>query len=105
MTVAIDRATGKRRGERTPRPGPLTRLKHTYQKYWYAYAMITPVAIVLGVLVLYPLVYGFYLSLTDADSLNSARTIGVNHIEATYKFIGFDNYADILWGDTAYDRF
>src|ERR1044072_2920963 len=67
--------------------------------------MIAPVAVVLGVLVLYPLVYGVYLSLTDADSLNSARTIGVNHIEATYQFIGLDNYADILWGDTAYDRF
>src|ERR1044072_9044013 len=67
--------------------------------------MIAPVAVVLGVLVLYPLVYGVYLSLTDADSLNSARTIGVNHIEATYQLIGLDNYADILWGDTAYDRF
>lgn len=105
MTVAIDRATGKRHGEQAPRPGPLTRLKHAYRKYWYAYAMITPVAVVLGVLVLYPLLYGFYLSLTDADSLNSARTIGVNRIEATYTFIGIDNYADILWGDTAYDRF
>ena len=48
---------------------------------------------------------GIYLTLTDANSLNSARTIGVNHIDATYKFIGLDNYADILWGPTAYDRF
>ena len=54
---------------------------------------------------LYPLVRGVYLTLTDANSLNTARTIGVNHIDATYKFIGLDNYADILWGDTAYDRF
>jgi arabinogalactan oligomer/maltooligosaccharide transport system permease protein len=67
--------------------------------------MIAPVVIVLGVLVGYPLVQGFYLTLTDANSLNSARTIGVNHIDATYKFLGFDNYADILWGPTAYDRF
>ncbi|MEV5439469.1 sugar ABC transporter permease [Streptomyces sp. NPDC052682] len=105
MTVAIDRATGKRHDERPPRPGPARRLRHGLQKYWYAYAMIAPVAIVLGVIVLYPLAYGFYLTLTDADSLNSARTIGVNEIAATYKFIGFDNYADILWGPTAYDRF
>jgi arabinogalactan oligomer/maltooligosaccharide transport system permease protein len=55
--------------------------------------------------VLYPLVRGLYLTLTDANSLNSARTIGVNHIDATYKFIGLDNYADILWGPTSYDRF
>ena len=83
----------------------LLRLKYSYQKHWYAYAMIAPVVIVLGVLVGYPLVQGFYLTLTDANSLNSARTIGVNHIDATYKFLGFDNYADILWGPTAYDRF
>ncbi|MEV2218231.1 sugar ABC transporter permease [Streptomyces sp. NPDC050997] len=105
MTVAIDRATGKRRGDRAPRPGRFQRLRRNYQKHWYAYAMIAPVVIVLGVLVVYPLVYGLYLTLTDADSLNTARTIGVNHIDATYKFIGLDNYADILWGDTAYDRF
>lgn len=105
MTVAIDRATGKRRGEPGGRPGPLTRLRLTYQRYWYAYAMIAPVAVVLGVLVVYPLVRGFYLTLTNANSLNSARTIGANHIEATYEFIGFDNYADILWGPTSYDRF
>ncbi|MEU2915771.1 carbohydrate ABC transporter permease [Streptomyces massasporeus] len=105
MTVAIDRATGKRSGDRGPRSGLGRRLKHSYQKHWYAYAMIAPVAVVLGVLVLYPLAYGLYLTLTDATSLNTARTIGVNEIEATYKFIGFDNYADILWGETAYERF
>lgn len=54
MTVAIDRATGKRRGDRAPRPGLGQRLKHSYQKHWYAYAMIAPVVVVLGVLVLYP---------------------------------------------------
>ncbi|WP_405731535.1 sugar ABC transporter permease [Streptomyces sp. NBC_01537] len=100
MTVAV-----KAREPRPARPGPLLRLKYSYQKHWYAYAMIAPVVIVLGVLVGYPLVQGFYLTLTDANSLNSARTIGVNHIDATYKFLGFDNYADILWGPTAYDRF
>ncbi|WP_018545451.1 carbohydrate ABC transporter permease [Streptomyces sp. LaPpAH-108] len=105
MTVAIDRATGERRGERAPRPGLAQRLKNGYQRYWYAYAMIAPVVVVLGVLVGYPLVRGFYLTLTDANSLNSARTIGVNHIDATYKFIGLDNYQDILFGPTAYDRF
>ncbi|BAC73690.1 sugar ABC transporter permease [Streptomyces avermitilis] len=105
MTVAIDRATGKRRGDRAPRPGLVQRVKNGYQKHWYAYVMIAPVVIVLGVLVGYPLVRGIYLTLTDANSLNSARTIGVNHIDATYKFIGLDNYTDILFGPTAYDRF
>ncbi|MEU8590694.1 sugar ABC transporter permease [Streptomyces sp. NPDC048664] len=105
MTVAIDRATGKRRGDRAPRPGLGRRLRHGYEKHWYAYVMIAPVAVVLGALVLYPLVYGLYLTLTDADSLNTARTIGVNHIDATYRFVGLDNYRDILFGPTSYDRF
>ncbi|MFD3565060.1 carbohydrate ABC transporter permease [Streptomyces sp. NPDC058686] len=105
MTVAVDSTAARTRGGRVPRPGPLKRLRRSYQKHWYAYAMIAPVVVVLGVLVIYPLVRGFYLTLTDADSLNSARTIGVNHIDATYRFIGIDNYADILWGPTSYDRF
>ncbi|MFF3491804.1 carbohydrate ABC transporter permease [Streptomyces sp. NPDC002795] len=102
MTLAVDRPDAKKRA---PRPGPIRRFKDSYRRYWYAYAMITPVVVVLGVLVLYPLARGFYLTLTDANSLNSARTIGVNEIEATYKFIGLDNYADILWGPSSYDRF
>ncbi|MEU6540269.1 sugar ABC transporter permease [Streptomyces sp. NPDC047000] len=105
MTVAIDRATGKRRGDSAPRPGLGRRLRHGYQKHWYAYVMIAPVVVVLGVLVIYPLIYGLWLTLTDANSLNTARTIGVNHIDATYKFIGLDNYKDILFGPTSYDRF
>ncbi|MDT0461535.1 carbohydrate ABC transporter permease [Streptomyces gibsoniae] len=105
MTVAIDRATGKRRGDRGPRPGLGQRIRNGYQKYWYAYAMTAPVVVVLAVIVGYPLIRGFYLTLTDANSLNSARTIGVNHIAATYKFIGFDNYKDILFGPLSYDRF
>ncbi len=105
MTVAIESATARRGGDGGRRPGPLQRLRRGYQKYWYAYAMIAPVVVVLGVLVGYPLVRGFYLTLTDANSLNSARTIGVNHIDATYTFVGLDNYKDILFGPTAYDRF
>ncbi|WP_330457503.1 sugar ABC transporter permease [Streptomyces sp. NBC_00820] len=105
MTVAIDRAPGKSRGDRAPRPGLVQRIKNGYQKHWYAYAMIAPVVAVLGAIVAYPLVRGLYLTLTDANSLNSARTIGVNHIDATYKFIGLDNYKDILFGPLSYDRF
>ncbi|MET9497890.1 sugar ABC transporter permease [Streptomyces sp. NPDC006552] len=105
MTVAVERPAAPSGGDRGRRPGLMARLKNGYQKHWYAYAMIAPVVVVLAVIVLYPLVRGFYLTLTDATSLNSARTIGVNHIDATYKFIGLDNYADILWGPTSYDRF
>ncbi|MFF0298610.1 carbohydrate ABC transporter permease [Kitasatospora sp. NPDC004615] len=81
------------------------RIKLSYSKYWYAYAMVAPVVIVLGVLVGYPLVRGFYLTLTNATSLNVGRQIGVNHIPDSFDFVGLDNYADVLWGPTSYDRF
>lgn len=64
--------------------------------HWYAWAMIAPVVLVLGVIIGWPLVRGVYLSLTDANERNVARTIGANHIEATYEFVGLDNYADVL---------
>ena len=52
----------------------------------------------------YPLVRGVYLSLTDANEANIDRTIGVNHIPATYKFIGLDNYLAILGDSVFWDR-
>jgi len=61
-------------------------------------AMVTPVLLVLAVLVLYPLGRGLFLSLTDATGMNIGRTIGVNHIPATYEFVGLRNYLDILSG-------
>ncbi|GAA1171176.1 arabinogalactan oligomer/maltooligosaccharide transport system permease protein [Kitasatospora gansuensis] len=103
MAVAVQGAPTK--GSQDPRPGLVARVKLSYSKHWYAYAMVAPVVIVLGVLVGYPLINGFYLTLTDANSLNSARTIGVKEIPATYQFIGLHNYADILWGPGSYDRF
>ncbi|BFV60298.1 sugar ABC transporter permease [Kitasatospora sp. CMC57] len=103
MAVAVQGAPTK--GSQDPRPGLVARVKLSYSKHWYAYAMVAPVVIVLGVLVGYPLINGFYLTLTDANSLNSARTIGVKEIPATYDFIGLHNYADVLWGPGSYDRF
>ncbi|WP_441248778.1 carbohydrate ABC transporter permease [Kitasatospora sp. McL0602] len=105
MAVAVQGAPGERSREREQRAGLVQRLKLSYSKYWYAYAMIAPVVIVLGVLVGYPLVNGIYLTLTDANSLNSARQIGLKHIPASYHFIGLHNYADVLWGPGSYDRF
>lgn len=58
--------------------------------------MVAPVVIVLGVIIGWPLGRGIYLSLTDANERNVGRTIGANHIDATYKFVGLDNYVDVL---------
>nr|WP_104530663.1 sugar ABC transporter permease [Wenjunlia vitaminophila] len=61
--------------------------------------MVLPVVVVLGVLVGYPLGWGVYLSFTDANEMNVAKDIGVNHVPATYDVIGLDNYWHILSGE------
>ncbi|MEV5598489.1 sugar ABC transporter permease [Streptomyces sp. NPDC052496] len=63
--------------------------------------MVAPVVLVIGVIIGYPLVRGVYLSLTDANEANVERNIGMNHIPATYKFTGLDNYTAVL-GDSVF---
>ncbi|MFC5724078.1 carbohydrate ABC transporter permease [Streptomyces gamaensis] len=74
------------------------RVRRSFDAYWYAWAMVLPVVVVLAVLVGYPLARGVFLSFTDADEANVARTIGVNHIAATYKSVGLENYWRVLSG-------
>jgi arabinogalactan oligomer/maltooligosaccharide transport system permease protein len=71
-----------------------SRLRRSWDKYWYAYAMVAPVVAVLGVLILYPLVRGILLSLTNATN----RNIGNPRFDrpGTYRNIGLDNYTNIL---------
>jgi len=80
------------------------RLRRAVARHWYAWAMVAPVALVIGLIIGYPLVRGAFLSLTDADEANVERTIGVNHIPATYKFTGLDNYTAILSDSVFWDR-
>ncbi|GAB2822138.1 sugar ABC transporter permease [Streptomyces daliensis] len=90
------------RGTRTPgTPGPLRRALATH---WYAWTMVAPVVIVIGVIIGYPLGRGLWLSVTDADEANVERTIGVNHIPATYEFTGLENYKAILSDSVFWDR-
>ncbi|BAU82751.1 transport system inner membrane protein [Streptomyces laurentii] len=83
------RGTGKRRGKG----------KCSLATHWYAGAMVAPVVLVIGVIIGYPLVRGIWLSLTDANERNVERSIGVNHIPATYEFVGLDNYTAAITGD------
>ncbi|MEV7830864.1 sugar ABC transporter permease [Streptomyces subrutilus] len=76
-------------------------LRRALATHWYAWTMIAPVVLVLGVIIGWPLVRGVYLSLTDANERNVARTIGVRHIDATYRFVGLDNYTAVL-GDPVF---
>lgn len=75
------------------------RLGRAVAVHWYAWAMIAPVVVVIAAIIGYPLVRGVYLSLTDANERNVERSIGVNHLPATYRFVGLDNYAHALTGD------
>ncbi|MEW1656493.1 sugar ABC transporter permease [Streptomyces sp. NPDC093707] len=66
--------------------------------------MAAPVVLVIGVIIGIPLVRGVYLSLTDADEANVERSIGMNHIPATYHFTGLANYRAVLTDGVFWDR-
>ncbi|MFF3285746.1 carbohydrate ABC transporter permease [Streptomyces sp. NPDC003023] len=93
--AAGDTARGRSRGTGKPEG----KLRRSFSTHWYAWAMVAPVTIVIAVIIGYPLFRGIYLSLTDANERNVARSIGVNEIPATYEFVGLDNYTEALTGD------
>lgn len=61
-----------------------------------AYLWLAPLLICLAIILVYPLVNGFLLSFTDANQTNIAVQIGPISYPATYRFIGLQNYADIV---------
>jgi arabinogalactan oligomer/maltooligosaccharide transport system permease protein len=71
-----------------------SRVRRFVRTHWYAYAMLVPVAVVMLVLVGYPLARGVFLSLTDA----TARNVGNRFIPPSYQFVGLGNYVDLLTG-------
>ncbi|NJP68735.1 carbohydrate ABC transporter permease [Streptomyces spiramenti] len=87
-----------------PGPGAVTRLRRGLATHWYAWVMVAPVITVIGVIVGWPLVRGLYLTFTDADESNVERRIGVNTIDASYEFVGLQNYVDVLTGGHFWDK-
>jgi arabinogalactan oligomer / maltooligosaccharide transport system permease protein len=92
--MAVTATTAAPRAETPPpgrRPG---RIRRSWDKYWYAYAMVAPVVIVLGGLIIYPLIRGVILSLTNATT----RNIGNPRFNrpGTYHSVGLDNYTNAL---------
>ena len=82
-------------------------MRKSFDKHWYAWAMVIPTVLVLGVLVFYPLVQGVWQSFTDLNESNQrdqickkvlggAETCRPNPDGA--QFVGLDNYVDILTG-------
>ena len=79
-------------GTRVPQGPSLTRrLRRGFDRWWFAYAMLLPVVVVMGVLVFYPLARGIAFSFTDADRYN----IGGQDIPSTYAYTGLDNYTTL----------
>jgi arabinogalactan oligomer/maltooligosaccharide transport system permease protein len=98
QSVAKAAEPGRARGRPRDSAGAPGRFRRALSTHWYAWTMVAPVVIVIGVIIGYPLVRGVYLSLTNANERNVERSIGVNHLPATYEFVGLDNYADALTG-------
>ena len=82
-------------------------MRKRFDKHWYAWAMVLPTVIVLGVLVFYPLVRGVAQSFTNLNESNQrdeictkilggAETCKPNPDAA--QFVGLDNYVDVLTG-------
>lgn len=91
-----------------PAPAKRSRVRDAAEKHWYAWAMVLPVVLVLGVLVLYPLARGVYISFTDLNESNQraeicTKTLGGDEVcepnPNAAEFVGLQNYVDILAGD------
>lgn len=87
----------------------MRRLRRSYDKYWYAWAMVAPVVLVLGALVFYPLAQGIWMSVTDIDEGNQADEICRKSLGGgetctenpdRWGYVGLDNYTAILTGET-----
>jgi arabinogalactan oligomer / maltooligosaccharide transport system permease protein len=91
--LATDHALGSATSRRARRTrGPFAGIRRGFGRWWFAYVMLAPVAIVMGVLVFYPLVRGIMLSFTDADRFS----IGNKFVPSSYHYVGVRNYRDIL---------
>lgn len=92
-----------RRGRTTP-----GRLRRSWDRYWYAWAMVLPVVVVLGVLIFYPLGRGIFLSFTNLNEANQLNEICDKSLtgEQTcrpnpngWEIVGLDNYTRVLSGE------
>jgi len=107
--MAIDSGTPVVATAKPPAPSrPPGRMRQAASRHWYAWAMVLPVVIVLGVLVLYPLARGVYISFTNLNESNQraeicTKTLGGGEVckpnPNAAEFTGLQNYVDILSGE------
>jgi ABC-type sugar transport system permease subunit len=86
--IAVSAPSARRRRG----PGLRARIRLGFHQWWFAYAMLLPVAVVMGLLVFYPLVRGILFGFTDANAFN----IGNRYIPSSYHYIGIRNFREIL---------
>lgn len=65
------------------------------ERMWVAYAFLAPVALVMAVIVLYPLVGSVWSSFTDLNRSNAATVFR----PSSEQFVGLQNYITILGSD------
>jgi arabinogalactan oligomer/maltooligosaccharide transport system permease protein len=82
-------------------------LRRSWDRYWYAWAMVIPVALVLGGLVLFPLLRGIWLSFTDITEANQIKEICRKTLAGgqtcsknpnSWRMVGLQNYVNVLTG-------
>jgi arabinogalactan oligomer/maltooligosaccharide transport system permease protein len=92
----------------TEPPGLRGRLRRTFDRNWYAWAMVVPTVIVLAVLIAYPLFLGVFQSFTNLNEGNKQETIctktlgGGEECEPNpnkWEVVGLQNYVDLLTGE------
>ncbi|WP_374236925.1 carbohydrate ABC transporter permease [Lentzea sp. CC55] len=78
-------------------------MRRFLDRYWYAYAMVLPVVVVIAVLVLYPLAQGVFFTFTNINEGNIANP----NLDrpAGYDVVGFKNYLNVLSGGESYGAF
>jgi arabinogalactan oligomer/maltooligosaccharide transport system permease protein len=70
------------------------------ERMWVAYAFLAPVAIVMAVIVIYPLALSIWSSFTDLTNANQANRFR----EGREVFIGVENYTTVLSGGEFWGR-
>lgn len=86
---------------------PRGRVRQLLDKHWYAWAMVLPTVLVLGVLVIAPLLQGIYQSFTNLNESNNrdvvcTKTLGggqecVDNPDGAH-WVGLHNYVELLTG-------
>jgi ABC-type sugar transport system permease subunit len=91
MRLLRDRTVAAPRAERPLGPGGVLAAARNVQEHeWFGYVLALPGLVLIGLVVLYPVAQGIYLSFTNASLLNPARSlIGLQNYQQLFADPGF----------------